>query len=229
MIIVDVSDNNPPDQHPVELKWAQAVKAGLVALIIKYTQGVSRVDPSAMLHHHLAYAGGVRLFGGYHFGVSKGTPESQASLFLKSLQRDFPDLTGVRTMLDIESYGASTMSVKAGETFIQEVQKATGKWPILYMGRYGPSGKGAGLPSKVLSQCDLMLPAYGPHHSNLGSILPKGFRMPKNNLETGGVVRLWQFTDGTTNGGPFPGLGRVDQSQPIGFNDLGEFTHWWRS
>ena len=44
-----------------------------------------------------------------------------------------------------------------------------------------------------------------------------------------GVVRGWQFTDGSINGGPFPGLGKVDQSRLIGVASLAEAKAIWAS
>lgn len=82
-----------------------------------------------------------------------------------------------------------------------------------------------------MSNCQLLVAAYGDHGNNLGIVLPPGWRVPKDAADRGepgmGVVRGWQFTDGTHNGGPFIGLGIVDQSKFIGIQTLDEARAIW--
>lgn len=231
--LVDVSHWNPEDDTRLphgEMDWEAAVAGGLVGAIIKYSQGSSATDPAAFLHAWRAYQANVPLLGGYHFGDGSD-PERQAAHFLDCMHGDYgADLDGRLLMLDAER-NSPQMTVAQAEIFVQAIHDAIGRWPWLYMGRYGPTGDGAGLPSRILSSCPLLIPAYGNHAANLGSILPAGWRLPRDGADRGepgvGVVRGWQFTDGTVNGGPFPGLGRVDQSRLIGLASLEEATKAW--
>lgn len=209
-----------------EPQFEAAVKAGLAGVIVKYTQGLDRDDPAAIEHAWDAYGAGVELLGGYHFGDASD-PAAQARHFLGAMRADYGGvLDGCLVMLDLEGNGSSTMSVAQAERFVTAVHAELGRWPVLYLGRYGPDGMGTGLPSAVLSQCDLMLPAYG-EHADLAPILPPGFRIPRDDADRGGCLRLWQFTDGTRHGGPFPGLGRVDRSYAVGFSSRAALAAWW--
>jgi lysozyme len=224
--IVDVSHW----QEPASLDWAGAPRNGLVGAIVKYTQGESGLDPAASDHADAAYEAGVALLGGYHFGDG-GDPVKQAAHFLDAMAADWPDGFDTRlVMLDAET-NKPQMSVRQAELFVAAVHDRLGRWPWLYMGRYGPDGTGKGLPSAILSHCPLLVPAYGDHAGNLGAVLPPGWRLPRDGADRGeadaGVVRGWQFTDGRTNGGPFPGLGRVDQSRLVGIASLAEAEAVW--
>lgn len=212
-------------QVPGDLDWKAAAAAGCVGAIIKFTQGIGGVDPAAREHSWNAYKADIPLLGGYHFGDGSD-PAAQAKHFLDTMRADYgPDLSGRLVMLDAEQ-NKPQMTVAQAEVFVTAVHDAIGRSPVLYMGHFGPTGNGAGLPSAILSNCPLMLPAYGNHANNLAQYLPKGWRMPKDGADRGesgvGVVRLWQFTDGAVNGGPFTGLGKVDQSRLIGFASVDE-------
>ena len=209
------------------MDWAAAVRAGLVGAIVKYSQGVGSVDLVAAGHIARAYDAGVPLHGGYHFGDGSD-PEKQAAHFLDVAHQHWGDLDGIMLMLDAER-NTPQMSVRQAEIFVSAVRSNTGRWPWLYMGRYGPTDHEEGLPSVVLSHCALLLPKYGPPPT--ANNLPPGFRLPKDGADRGepgmGVLRAVQFTNGTTNGGPFPGLGRVDQSRLVGLASLDELRAVW--
>lgn len=216
--IVDVSHWENAD----EADYAAAKNAGTEAVIVKWMQAGS-IDPAAVEHSYKAYAAGIDLLGGYDFG----TPTDDATAFLDQMGADYGgDLATRLLMLDAER-NPRQITVPEAEHWAQEIFAREGDWPVLYMGRFGPDNAGTGLPSAILSKCDLFLPAYGPHEDNLDRILPPGFRLPTSDTDRGGCLRLWQFTDGTINGGPFPGLGRVDQSRAIGFSSLPAFRAWW--
>jgi GH25 family lysozyme M1 (1,4-beta-N-acetylmuramidase) len=209
-----------------EPDFVEAKTAGLAGVIIKFSQGLSYTDSTAIQKMWDAYEAGVTLLGGYHFGDSSG-PAQQAKYFLDAMKADFGgDLTDRLIMLDVEGNGGSTMTVPQAGMFVQAVFDDQGRWPVVYMGKYGPDGKGTGLPSRVLSNCDLVLPAYG-NHPDLGPLLPAGFREPQSDTERHGCARLWQFTNGSINGGPVPGLGKIDQSRIIGFSSADALTNWW--
>lgn len=212
-----------------DMDWAAAVRAGLVGAIVKYSQGASGVDPAAAGHIMGAYNAGVPLHGGYHFGDGSD-PEKQAAHFLELARQHWgDDLSGVMLMLDAER-NTPQMSVRQAEIFVTAIKDTTGRYPWLYMGPDGPDGTGKGLPSGILSGCPLLLPKYGPPPAQAN--LPKGFTFPQDGADRGlrtGVLRAVQFTDGTTNGGPFPGLGKVDQSKLIGVASLEELRAVWAS
>lgn len=231
--IADVSHWQVEDgaTHSRLMDWGKALAAGLVGAIVKYSQGLSGVDVAAAGHIARAFDAGVPLHGGYHFGDGSD-PLRQAAHFLDLARQHWDDLTGVMLMLDAEQNPAGQMSVRQAEEFVRAIHLAVGRWPWVYMGKSGPDGTGKGLPSAILSNCPLLLPAYGDH-PDLRPSLPKGWRLPKDGADRGipgwGVVRGWQFTDGTHHGGPFPGLGRVDQSRLIGFASLDEARAQWAS
>jgi len=238
--LVDVSHWNPEDPNSADkrphrlMDWGAAVQSGTLAgAIIKYTQGCDGTDPAAFLHAYNAYTAGVPLLAGYHFGDASD-PSKQAAHFLDLMHQDWgADLARVMLMLDAEQQNpAGQMSVRQAELFVTAVKLGIGRWPWLYMGRDGPDGTGKGLPSAILSNCTLVIPAYGDHAANLGTILPKGWRLPADAADGRngaglGVVRAWQFTDGRVNGGPFPGLGIVDQSRLIGVASADEAKAVW--
>lgn len=218
--IIDVSHW----QVPASLDWPAAIAAGAVALIAKATQGLGEEDPAFFEHSVDAYNGKIDLLGAYHFGDGSDG-EAQAKHFLERLRRAYgDDLSGLMLMLDAERNNWQ-MEVPGAEDFVSAIQDNEKRWPWLYMGRDGPTGDKAGLPSAVLSRCPLMLPKYGPYPSR-GS-LPPGFRFPIDTIERAGVVRAWQFTNGVIHGGPFPGLDKVDQSLPIGVDTLDQLRALW--
>jgi hypothetical protein len=218
--ILDVSHWN----SVTEADWVAAERAGAAGVIVKFTQN-GDPDPQAMQNSYNAFEAGITLLGGYDFG----TVEDDSAAFLAQMGSDYGgDLNTRLLMLDAER-NTPQMTILEAEQWVQDIYAKENRYPVLYMGRSGPDGTGKGLPSAILSKCDLMLPAYGPHDDNLGSILPPGFRLPTSDIDRGGCLRLWQFTDGAINGGPFPGLGKVDQSKVIGFSSLAALQVWWGS
>lgn len=200
-----------------------AVRTGnLVGVVVKLIQG-GKADPAAAQLLYAAYEAGVRQLGTYDFG----TAEDDAQAFYNAIVAEFTaKCGGVLVALDAEKNVGNQMIVSSAEFFVSTISEELNRHPTLYMGRAGPDGTGKGLPSAGLSACDLWLPAYGNHAENLSAILPAGFRLPNSDTDRGGVLRMWQFTDGTTNGEPMPGLGPVDQSQVL-FSERVAFAAWW--
>lgn len=220
--IVDVSHWNAEEierTHHALMDWDIAVQNNLVGVIVKYSQGIAGVDPAAFLHAHNAAKANVPLIGGYHFGDGSD-PQKQAKHFLSLMKQDYAgDLKGRLLMLDAEQ-NKPQMSVRQAELFVQTIREDVGRWPWLYMGRFGPTGNGKGLPSAILSKCPLLLPAYGNHpDATIAKICPPGFK----------TCVATQFTDGRVNGGPFPGLGVVDQSRFVGIKDFETAKQIWGS
>lgn len=221
MIVIDVSHW----QVPEDLDWETAEKAGVVGVIVKATQGVGYEDPEFFEHSLKAYKEKVPLLGAYHFGDGTDA-EKQAKRFLDRLRRAYgDDLAGLMLMLDVERHDSSQMDIRGAEEFISAVHESEKRWPWIYMGKFGPTGRGMKAASSILMNCPLLLPKYGPEPKEKD--LPIGFRFPKDKIDTAGVIRGWQFTDGTIHGGPFPGLGKVDQSKLIGVDTVEEARVIW--
>lgn len=221
MRVIDVSHW----QIPTQMDWVTAREQGnVVGVICKVTQGMESHDPAAQQHLFDSYSGGITLNGVYHFGTRADDPSNQAAFFINSADQMFQsgNLDNILLMLDLEGNANDTMSVEQAATFVETVYTLVGRYPVLYMGHFGPGGNGDGLPNASLSKCDLMEPEYGNH-----IILPPGFRYPVDDNDRRGVVRLHQFSDGTVNGFAFPGLGKVDQSEIIGFDTEAKLAKWW--
>lgn len=219
--IVDVSRYQRRD----DMDWTQAKAAGIVGVICKAGQGSHSQDPAFVTHMFKAFEAGIPLLGGYLF-LDNSDPQAQANNLLKIMKDDFGgDLTDRLIAIDVEKNPTgATVTIDIAAAVAQEVFNQMGRWPVLYMGRFGPDGAGTDLPNDILVNCDLWLPAYGPVPR-----LPPGFLPPGESPEMhGGHLRLWQDTDGTANHGePVPGLGRVDQNRPMGFASFEELRAWW--
>lgn len=232
MIFVDVSHWNPEAAAAAgrvadsAMDWDLAVKSGLVGAVVKFSQGVSVIDPAALLHTQNAKMAHVPLLGAYHFGTDDAG-KVQAYWFLDCVKQSYgTDLSNVMLMLDAEKF-PEQMTVTIAEAFVETVFAETGRWPWLYMGKDGPDGSGKGLPSSVLVNCQLSVPAWGKHGKYLKSILPPGWDVSPSPIPAKGLLRGWQFTNGTVNGGTFPGLGVVDQSTFVGVSTLSEARAIW--
>lgn len=176
-------------------------KGGVQAVILKATQGSSWVDPTFVGRLRRAEAAGL-LVGAYHF-CDATSPVAQTRHFL-----DLAGSVGVLA-LDIEPNSiGDTVTVAQAAEMVSYVQMATARMPLAYIGRYGPSGTGTGLPNGILAKCPLWLPEYGD-----SPILPAGWQS----------WFLWQYTQA----GVVPGLaGPCDRSRFAGTAD--ELATWWR-
>jgi GH25 family lysozyme M1 (1,4-beta-N-acetylmuramidase) len=220
-IIVDISHW----QAPGSIDWKTAHDKGNVhGAIVKLIQnGVP--DPAHVQHLYDAYEGGIELLGMYDFGTAQ---EDHAVFLTEALAEFNQNVDKVLLALDAEK-SSSQMTVPDAEAWSTGVQESRGVWPKLYMGIDGPDGTGAGLPSQILSKSSLWLPAYGPHENDLGTRLPRGFRLPQNDTESEGVVRLWQFTgDGINAPANWPpGLPpNLDLSYAL-FSSFDALSAWW--
>jgi len=139
-------------QMPVD--FAKAKSAGIAAVILKATQGSGWKDATFAGRFAAATAAGL-LVGAYHF-LDNSPPALQVDNFLSTAE-GCPVLA-----LDAEpnGIGGTVTIVQTAETAAR-LQMATGRAPLVYVGRYGPDGRGTGFPNGVLSRCPLWLPAYG--------------------------------------------------------------------
>lgn len=218
-IICDVSHW----QEPGSIDWRAAKGDGVDGVIVKLIQNGS-VDPAAVYHLYNAYQSGISYLGMYDFG----TAEDDHVAFLDAALTEFNNnVKRVLLAIDAEKYPSSQMTVSDAEQWARGVNSSQGRWPVSYMGRDGPDGTGAGLPSATLSKGDGWLPKYGPEPDN--TKVPAGFHLPENDSERGGVIRLWQFTgDGINAPAKWPaGIpANLDLSYAL-FSTMEAFDAWW--
>jgi lysozyme len=195
--VIDCSHWNP---EPI---WEAVLDAGVSAVILKATQGMSWVDPTFVMRVRDASAAGL-LVGAYHF-CDGSKPAIQAEHFMRVAGR-IPMLA-----LDVEANAVLGDSVtpEIAAEITSRVQLATGRPPVVYIGRWGPSGRGFGLPNSVLGRCPLWLPEYGSDPQP-----PAGWAS----------WQLWQYTDS----GLVPGFhGKVNRSRFAG--TPAELAAWWEN
>jgi lysozyme len=192
-------------QAPVD--FAKAKSAGIAAVILKATQGSNWVDATFAARLAAATAAGL-LVGAYHF-LDNSAPQLQVEHFL-SIADGCPVLA-----LDAEPNGiGGTVTVPQTAEAAARLHMATGRAPLVYIGRYGPDERATGFPNDVLLRCPLWLPAY-----NSRPICPPGWSK----------WVLWQHTDGNVGSDvlPVPGIGRCDRNRFAG--TLGDLVNWWRT
>lgn len=200
-VVVDLSHW----QAPVD--FGRAKGAGIAAVILKATQGSTWVDATFAGRLAAASAAGL-LVGAYHF-LDSSPPQRQVQHFLSVAE-------GCRVLaLDAEPNGiGSTVTITQTAEAAARLHMATGRAPLVYVGRYGPDGRGTGFPNGVLARCPLWLPAYSSR-----PVCPPGWTS----------WTMWQHTDGNVGSDvvPVPGIGRCDRSRFAG--TLTELVSWWNS
>ena len=112
------------------IDWSQVATAGLSFVFIKASQGITSVDPELSANWSGAQTAGL-LRGAYHFYQPGDDPTQQAQHFLATAPSGIGDLPPV---LDIETAGSLSPAeiVQGVATWLDVVQKATGRAPILY-------------------------------------------------------------------------------------------------
>jgi lysozyme len=108
--------------------WGSVVQAGMAFAFIKATQGTADVDPQFRANWSGAQAAGL-LRGAYHFFEPGADPQQQAERFLSVVQTEPGDLPPV---LDVEDSGDPAEILSGIQTWLDAVEQATGKTPILY-------------------------------------------------------------------------------------------------
>jgi lysozyme len=200
-VVIDLSHWQAPVDFPL------VKSAGIIAVILKATQGSSWVDVAFAQRFAAATASGL-LVGAYHF-LDASPPELQVENFLSVAQ-------GCSVLaLDAESNAiGGTVTVAQTAEAAGRLHMATGFMPLIYINRYGPDQRGTGLPNSVLSRCPLWLPAY-----NSRPVCPTGWSK----------WALWQHTDGSVGSDVIPvaGIGRCDRSRFAGTTD--DLAGWWKN
>ena len=172
--VIDVSHfDGTPD-------WAKVRASSILGVIHKATQGKSYVDPTFASARTAVPAAGM-LWGAYHFGTGDGTGGDQAKFFLDTVQPD------AQTLLSIDfepNPSGTTMSLQQMLDWIDVVQKATGRWPVVYGGKSLLFGAIGSTQQPVLAQCPLWVAQYtsAPAPSSIPSQVWKDWT-------------FWQYTE----------------------------------
>jgi lysozyme len=195
-VVIDLYHEDDP------VDFVQMKAAGIEAVILKCSQGRSFADPKFAERSVAAAAAGL-LVGAYHF-CNASPPDQQAQHFL-SLAKGVSVLA-----IDVEPNDdgeGGTITVPDAATIADLVAQETGRKPLIYIGLYGPDGKGTGLPNPTLSSCPLWLSQY----RNVATVPPGWDKWT-----------LWQYTNtGQVAGAPT----KSDRSRFAG--SVGELHDWW--
>jgi len=196
-VVIDISHYETVSQD-----FAATAAAGIVAVILKATQGSGFIDPTFLPRVAEARTAGL-LVGAYHF-LDGSNPAEQIAHFLTVAKSE----AGIDFLaIDWEPYPPSQATAMAAAQAVASVQAATGSWPILYVNRYMISS-----PSATLSRCPLWLAEYGTN-----PVCPPGWSQ----------WTLWQHTDGQVGSAPVPvpGIGPCDRSRFAG--TVEQLKAWW--
>jgi lysozyme len=112
------------------VNWPEVAGSGASFAFVKATQGITYVDPHFTVNWPAMKSAGL-LRGAYHFYEPADDPHSQAQHFLSTVSLEPGDLPPV---LDVEiNGGVSDGQLWSGvSTWLQVVQAATGRQPIVY-------------------------------------------------------------------------------------------------
>jgi GH25 family lysozyme M1 (1,4-beta-N-acetylmuramidase) len=209
--VFDISHHNPLPSATYagdDPLFAQAKGAGWIAVLHKLTQGAMFVDPVAL--GRIASAARVGLLtGGYHY-LTDEPLAVQVANFMHVVGQARAVSPSFVCMLDFEPTAASADSTRMADQFVSAVRSVTGRWPLLYTGRWDVSPETVATTS--LPACPLMLSEYGTN-----PVCPIGWVN----------WNIHQYSDGKVGPTPvsIPGIGYVDQSVFAGSRD--ELPAWW--
>jgi lysozyme len=110
--------------------WQQVSAAGIQFAFAKATEGVTFADSEFATNWAAMKAAGI-LRGAYHFFEPTDDAGQQATFFLSTVQFESGDLPPV---LDVETAAATSAELWQGvQTWLDQVEAATGVQPILYL------------------------------------------------------------------------------------------------
>ncbi|HYI11749.1 MAG TPA: glycoside hydrolase family 25 protein [Thermoanaerobaculia bacterium] len=201
--VIDVSHfNGSPD-------WTRVRAAGILGVIHKATQGSNWVDPTFAAARTAVPAAGL-LWGAYHFGTGDEEGSAQGQFFLDTVQPDAQTLC----VIDFEPNPSGTqMPLDHLFGWIETVQKATGRPPLVYGGNSLLFPQIGTATHPTLAACPLWVAQY------TSAAQPSG--IPPQVWKT---WTLWQYTESGTIDGI---TGNVDRSR---FNGTAEeLTAKWSS
>ena len=120
--------------------WQQVKAAGNQFAFAKATEGVTLLDPELATNWAGMKAAGL-LRGAYHFFEPGDDAGQQATFFLGTVQFERGDLPPV---LDVETAPAAGEDLWRGvQTWLEQVETATGMRPILYLNKSFANENGA--------------------------------------------------------------------------------------
>lgn len=163
------------------VNWAEVAASGASFAFVKATQGITYVDPQFAGNWPAMKKVGLHR-GAYHFYEPADDPTSQAQHFLSTVTLEPGDLPPV---LDVEiNGGVSSSQLWSGvSTWLQHVQTATGRQPLLYT---APGFWDGNSPDLALCSYPLWLADYASQPT-----LPKGWS----------AWQFWQHSEtGTVSG-----------------------------
>lgn len=199
--VIDISHfNGSPD-------WARVKAAGILGVIHKATQGSKSVDATFAAASTAIPAAGL-LFGAYHFGTGDEEGSAQAQFFLDTVK------PGAHTLcvIDYEPNPSGTqMPLDHLFGWIETVQKATGRAPVVYGGKSALFGDVGHATHPTLAACPLWIAEYNTLAEPVG--------IPSQIWST---WTLWQYAENGTVDGV---NGNVDRSRYNGTAD--QLTKWW--
>ena len=222
--VIDISSN------VTVTDFAAVRRSGILAVIHKVSEGGDWFDPAYAQRRHQAESAGL-LWGAYHFGTGQYSGVQQANAFLRAAQ---PGATTLMA-LDVEVNDrrpANSMRLAQAEQFVQTVQQATGRLPMVYthprwangekMGRGGRTLGGVIAPGSLLSRCDLWLADYRESPEVPNAWAGRGWK-------------IWQYmADETVSNAAYgatpraiDGVSHCDRNLFNG--DTAELSRFWRS
>jgi lysozyme len=122
---IDVSD------HQGTVDWNAVRQAGKLFAFIKATDGITYTDPDFAANWSGARAAGL-LRGAYHFYETDDDPTAQAKNFLSAVQLQPGDLPPVVDIERLDAGGTASQTVQDLQTWLDAVEQATGRVPIIY-------------------------------------------------------------------------------------------------
>jgi lysozyme len=187
--VIDLSHHNTIDK---DLSGAKA--EGALGVIHKLTEGRGGVDEKVQARLSMAKDVGL-LWGVYHF-LRPDQPDKQVGFFLTKAEKLGVIDDNTLIACDFEK----SIPLVDVLHFLQAIEKATDRSPVLYSGNYLKDEGGAPACPPIV-RYRLWMPQYGPK-----AVLPKGYDK----------YFLWQYTDK----GSIPGIsGNVDLNHFDGLDE----------
>jgi lysozyme len=113
------------------IDWNEVRQAGKAFAFMKATDGITWTDPEFATNWSGAAAAGI-LRGAYHFYETNDDPTAQAESFLKVVQLAPGDLPPVVDIEKTKSGESASQIVQDLQTWLDVVEQATGRVPIIY-------------------------------------------------------------------------------------------------
>jgi lysozyme len=162
--------------------WNEVRQAGKVFVFIKATDGITYTDPLFAANWSGAKAAGL-LRGAYHFYETNDDPAAQAENFLNVVKLEPGDLPPVVDIERTKGGESAGQIVRDLQTWLDMIERATGRVPILYTG----PGYWDSLGTSAFGRYPLWVAEYGVQSPKL----PAGWAS----------WAFWQFSESGTVAG----------------------------